>query len=206
MTRLTVDRSTPIERASAGLAPIFRNLIREVEAPLQQGRSETWMHRFMARDLQLLPGTRGQSNTHESVRTPLILLLCVAALVLLVACVNITNLLLALGASERGETALRQALGAGRRHILGQRVAVLMLLALAGTLVSVPVAMGALRLVIHLLPASDAALLSAALDWAAAFGGQSVMLPGRWNGLLSRGAKVGSYPGAGIGCCLQQHS
>ena len=155
----------PIERASAGLAPIFRNLIREVEAPLQQGRSETWMHRFMARDLQLLPGTRGQSNTLESVRTPLILLLCVAALVLLVACVNITNLLLALGASERGETALRQALGAGRRHILGQRVAVLMLLALAGTLVSVPVAMGALRLVIHLLPASDAALLSAALDW-----------------------------------------
>lgn len=155
----------PIERASAGLAPIFRNLIREVEAPLQEGRSETWMQRFMDRELQLLPGTQGQSNTLESVRTPMILLLCVAALVLLVACVNITNLLLALGASERGETALRQALGAGRRHIVGQRVAVLMLLALAGTLVSVPVAMATLRLVIHLLPASDAAILSAALDW-----------------------------------------
>lgn len=154
-----------IERASAGLAPIFRNLIREVEAPLQQGRSETWMQRFMARELQLLPGTQGQANTLESVRTPMILLLCVAALVLLVACVNITNLLLALGASERGETALRQALGAGRRHILGQRFAVLMLLALAGALVSVPVAMATLRLVIHLLPAGDAAILSAALDW-----------------------------------------
>lgn len=155
----------PIERASAGLAPIFRNLIREVEAPLQQGRSETWMQRFIARELHLLPGAQGQSNVLESLRTPLILLLCVAGLVLLVACVNITNLLLALGAAERGETAVRQALGAGRRHILGQRLAVLMLLAIAGALVSAPVAMATLRLVIHLLPASDAALLSAALDW-----------------------------------------
>lgn len=154
-----------IERASAGLAPIFGNLIREIEAPIQEGRSETWMQRFMARELRLLPAAQGQSNTLESVRTPLILLLCVAALVLLVACVNITNLLLALGASERGETAVRQALGARRRHILGQRVAALMLLALAGTLVSVPIAIATLRLVIHQLPASDAAILSAALDW-----------------------------------------
>ena len=154
-----------IQQASASLAPTFGNLIREVEAPLQQGRSETWMQRFMARELRLLPGAKGQSNTLESVRTPLILLLCVAALVLMVACVNITNLLLAMSASERGETAVRQALGAGRRHILGQRVAVLTLLALAGTLVSVPVAIATLRLVINLLPVSDAALLSAALDW-----------------------------------------
>src|SRR6056297_2575500 len=154
-----------IQQASASLVPTFGNLIREVEAPLQQGRSETWMQRFMARELRLLPGAKGQSNTLESVRTPLILLLCVAALVLMVACVNITNLLLAMSASERGETAVRQALGAGRRHILGQRVAVLTLLALAGTLVSVPVAIATLRLVINLLPVSDAALLSAALDW-----------------------------------------
>ncbi|MEX0915984.1 MAG: ABC transporter permease, partial [Wenzhouxiangellaceae bacterium] len=154
-----------IAGARASLAPIFGNLIREVEAPLQQGRSETWMQRFMARELQLLPGAQGQSNTLESVRTPLILLLCVAALVLLVACVNITNLLLALGASERGETAVRQALGAGRRHIIGQRVAALSVLALGGTLVSLPVALATLRLVVYLLPASDAGILSAALDW-----------------------------------------
>jgi len=101
----------------------------------------------------------------ESARTPLILLLFVAGLVLLVACVNITNLLLALGAAERGETAVRQALGAGRRHILAQRLAVLAILALAGALVSLPVALGTLRLVVYLLPAADAGIVSAALDW-----------------------------------------
>lgn len=160
-----LSEGVSIDRASASLAPIFGNLIREVEAPLQQGHSKTWMQRFMARELQLLPGAQGQSNTLESVRTPLILLLCVAALVFLVACVNITNLLLALGISERGETAVRQALGAGRRHILGQRVAVLMVLAVCGALVSLPVALATLRLVAYLLPARDAGLVSAALDW-----------------------------------------
>ena len=44
--------------------------------------------------------------------------------------------------------------------------------------------------------------LAAALDWAAASGCQGVILPRRRNWLLSRGAKVGSYLGAGIGCCL----
>lgn len=165
-----------IEAARASLAPIFANLIRDVEAPLQQGRSETWMQRFKARELQLLPAAQGQSNTLESARTPLILLLCVAGLVLLVACVNITNLLLALGASERGETAVRQALGAGRRHILGQRLAALMVLAVAGALVSLPVAIATLRLVVYLLPASDAGIVSAALDWRITAAGLAVSI------------------------------
>lgn len=154
-----------MQQARASLAPIFANLIREVEAPLIQGRSDSWMQRFLARELNLLPGAQGQANVLESARTPLILLLFVAGLVLVIACVNITNLLLALGAAERGETAVRQALGAGRRHILGQRLAALAILALAGALVSLPVSIGTLRLVVHLLPAADAGIVSAALDW-----------------------------------------
>lgn len=154
-----------MQRVRASLAPAFANLIREVEAPLQQGRSESWMQRFRARELYLLSGAQGQSNILEMARTPLLLLLSVAGLVLLVACVNITNLLLALGAAERGETAVRQALGAGRRHILGQRLAVLAILALAGALVSLPVALGTLRLVVYLLPTAEAGIVSAALDW-----------------------------------------
>ena len=154
-----------MQTARASFAPVFANLMREVEAPLQEGRSDSWMQRFEARELNFLPGAQGQSNTLASARTPLILLLFVAGLVLLVACVNITNLLLALGAAERGETAVRQALGAGRRHILGQRLAVLTILALAGALVSLPVAVATLRLVVYLLPAADAGIVSAALDW-----------------------------------------
>jgi len=154
-----------IEQARTSLAPTFGHLIREVEAPLNEAMSDTWMQRFVERELDLLPAARGQANTLESARTPLILLLIVAGLVLLVACVNITNLLLAVGASERGETAVRQALGAGRRHILGQRALMLAVLALVGGAVSLPVAMATLTLVTHLLPPGDSGVLSAALDW-----------------------------------------
>lgn len=154
-----------IDEARAGLAPTFNRLIREVEAPMQQGMSDTWMQRFVERRLHLLPAVHGQSNTLEATRTPLTLLLIVAALVLLVASVNITNLLLALGASERGETAVRQALGAGRRHILVQRAMMLVVLALAGCAVSLPVAVSTLRLVMALLPGGDSGVLSATLDW-----------------------------------------
>ena len=153
-----------IEQARASLAPVFSNLIREVEAPLQKNQSETWMQRFLVRELDLLPAARGQSNILETVRTPLILMVLVAGLVLLVACVNITNLLLAMAAAERGETAVRQALGAGRRHILGHRLAALLLLAGAGALISLPVAFATVGLVAHLLPAADAGIVTVTLD------------------------------------------
>jgi len=153
-----------VEKARASLAPLFSNLMREVEAPLQEGQSESWMQRFLARELDLLPAARGQSNILETVRTPLILMVLVAGLVLLVACVNITNLLLAMGAAERGETAVRQALGAGRRHILGHRLSALLVLAGAGALISLPVAFATVGLVAHLLPASDAGIVTATLD------------------------------------------
>lgn len=154
-----------VEQAEATLEPAFKRVIREIEAPLQQDHSDNWIERFVARELELLPAAQGQANTLEAARTPLTLLLVVAGLVLVVACVNIANLLLALGASERGATAVRQALGARRRHILVQRMTVLGLLALAGALIALPVALGTLRLVLFLLPADNGVTISAALDW-----------------------------------------
>lgn len=160
-----------IADAQAELDPVFRNIIRAIEVPLQQGGSANWMQRFESRNLELLPASAGQSTTHADARMPLLLLLAVTGLVLLVACVNITNLLLALGASEQGEIAVRQALGAGRRHILTQRLAVLATLALIGAVVSFPVAIATMHIVRGLLPEFAAITLSPALDWAIVGGG-----------------------------------
>ena len=66
------------------------------------------------------------------VRTPLLILLGAVAFVLLIACANITNLVLAKTFSRRKEVAIRAALGASRRRLLQQVLAETVLLAIAG--------------------------------------------------------------------------
>ena len=90
--------------------------------------------------LELLPGERGLFHQRRIYAQPLGLLQCSAAMVLLVACINIANLLLARGAARRREFATRIALGAGRGRIARQVMIESAVIAAGGTLVGLALA------------------------------------------------------------------
>lgn len=163
VTRL--DDGADASRVVAALESRYLQLVRDYDAPLLPEVSDEWRQRFLTQSVELKSIAGGQSRTRAAARAPLTLLLAVTALVLLVACVNIANLLLALALSDRGETAVRMALGAGRRNVMARQILQLTALGVCGALASVPVAAGTLRVVLGLLPDPGQTPLNASLDW-----------------------------------------
>ncbi len=143
---------TSIGAADAAINQLYTAIINEVEAPLQEGMSESTLESFRARRLGLEPGSRGQSIIDDEARTPFLLLLGITVLVLLIACANIANLLLARGAQRGTEMAIRGSLGAGRGQLLRQLLSESLLLALVGGIVSIAFARGTLVFVGSILP------------------------------------------------------
>jgi predicted permease len=147
-----LEPGASIESASSALNSIYRNIINDVEAPLQQGMSDQTMEQFRSKQIVVTPGSRGQSDTQREAKMPLILLFATTGVVLFIACANIANLLLARGASRSMEMAVRLSLGAGRRQVLSQLLVESVVLALAGGVVSLLVARWTFALIGAMLP------------------------------------------------------
>jgi predicted permease len=159
-----VKPGVSIDQASAAMNGIYRSIINDVEAPLQKGMSEQTMTRFRAKQLVLREGQRGQSTVSRDARTPLILLFSITGIVLLIACANIANLLLARGAGRSTEMAVRLSIGASRRHLLVQLLTESCVLAVFGGIVGLIVARITLALIGALLPPDSARVLQLSLD------------------------------------------
>jgi putative ABC transport system permease protein len=147
------------EGASAALNSVYHNIINDVEAPLQQGMNEPTIAQFRSKQLVVTPGSRGQSSAQRDAKLPLFLLFATTGVVLLIACANIANLLLARGASRSMEMAVRLSLGANRAQVLNQLLVESVVLALAGGVASLIVARWTFALIGLILPPEALATL-----------------------------------------------
>ena len=141
-----------IEQARASLNSVYHAIVNDVEAPLHTGMSAKTMAQFRAKQLTLADGRKGQSSTIRGSRTPILMLFSITGIVLLIACANIANLLLARAANRVMEMAVRLSLGAARRQLIAQVLTESVLLAALGGIVSLIVAHWTLAGITAMLP------------------------------------------------------
>jgi len=152
--------------STGGMAPRLTGALRQW-LQNDSGYPANWMAELIPllpkQVLDVIPAGAGVGVMKEEYGRSLQILLSVCGLVLLIACANVANLLLARGVARRGQTAVRLALGATPRQIVTEALTESVLLAIGGGIAGLVVAVAAARLLLalafhnaHFLPISVA--------------------------------------------------
>jgi len=125
--------SLSMAQTEAGINAAYRPLLRE---QLAEMKNLSWdqqkRQKFLEKKVLLLAGAKGRTTLQSDSGQALTALFVMVALVLLIACTNVANLLLAQGAARQRELAIRSAMGASRGRMIRQLLAESLLCALAG--------------------------------------------------------------------------
>ncbi len=146
--------------AKASLQPLFHQILaEELAMPAMRDTNEYYRKRFLARQVRMEAAATGYSQMRQSYSTALVVLMSMVGLVLLIACFNVANLLIAQAMARQKEMAVRLAVGASRGQIVRQLLLESVLLSAAGGLAGVLIAVGIIRMLLGLLPTGDSPLM-----------------------------------------------
>ena len=151
-----VKPTVTVDQAEAAMNVIYRQ-INEQELTEIKTPSKAFRERFVSKHLFLRPGAKGRSDLRRQFSTPILVLMGMVGLVLLIACANVANLLLARGAARQKEVAIRLALGASRGAIVRQRLIESLALSATGAVLGLAVAWWTGTLLLKTLPFEEAA-------------------------------------------------
>ena len=148
------------------LQPLFAEILKEELArPELRDLSAYNRQRFLNRKIQIQQAATGYSDMRRDYSTALIVLMCMVGLVLLIACFNVANLLIARAVARQKEIAVRLAIGASRAQLLRQLLIESLLLSVAGAAAGLLLSVAMIRALLGFLPAGDTPLtLSASPD------------------------------------------
>jgi len=124
----------------------FHNWLASHVADMEPGEKQLWQQQT----LHMVPGGAGVAAMRDQYQEGLKLLLIAAACVLLVACANLANLMLARGLKDRPQTSIRVALGASRRRLVRKALVESVILAMVGGALGIAVAYTGTRLILYL--------------------------------------------------------
>jgi predicted permease len=149
-----------VDSAKASLQPLFSQILREESTQKEMKDVSPYnLKQFLERKVLMDQAGSGFSQMRRDYGTALIVLMCMVGLVLLIACFNVANLLVARAVARQKEIAVRLAVGASRWQLLRQLMVESLLLSIAGGAAGLGLAVLTIHALLRFLPPSGAPLM-----------------------------------------------